>query len=176
MFRNRACAAVVRGLWSIDFDSYFSCMDFGPKEALEKLRKYCAYQERSHHDVNQKMWDLKIPDEWREEITLSLMKENFLNEERFARTYARGKFNIKKWGKVKITEGLKNHQVSKKCIQLALTEIDEDAYLNVLRETMDEKRASLKEKNPWKRRSAIYRFATQRGFEGTLINEFLSDK
>ncbi len=150
-------------------------MDFGPKEALEKLRKYCAYQERSHADVNQKMWDLKIPDEWRDEIVLSLMKENFLNEERFARTYARGKFNIKRWGKVKITEGLKKHEVSKKCIQLALTEIDHDDYLRVLKDTIALKRSQLKEKNQWKRRSAIYRFAAQRGFESNLINEMLNE-
>jgi regulatory protein len=150
-------------------------MDFGPKEALEKLRKYCAYQERSHADVNQKMWDLKLPMEWRDDIVLSLIKENFLNEERFARTYARGKFNIKKWGKVKIMEGLKKHQVSKKCIQLGLTEIDDENYFKVLRQTIEDKRSSLKEKNQWKRRSAIYRFATQRGFESSLINEVLNE-
>ena len=155
---------------------YFTTMDFGPKEALEKLRKYCAYQERCHSDVNQKLWDLEIPSEWKDDIILSLMKENFLNEERFARTYARGKFNIKKWGKVKITDGLKKHEVSKKCIQLALTEIDEDYYLRVLRQTIDEKRSSLKEKNQWKRKAAIYRFAAQRGFEGNLINELLNEE
>lgn len=146
-------------------------MEFGPKEALEKLRKYCAYQERSHKDVDQKMWDLKIPLEWRDDIVLGLIKENFLNEERFARTYARGKFNIKKWGRIKIVDGLKKHDVSKKCIQLALTEIDEDEYLKVLQETIEKKRASLKEKNHWKRKSAIYRFVVQRGFESGLVSE-----
>lgn len=150
-------------------------MDFGPKEALEKLRKYCAYQERSHKDADQKMWDLKIPLEWKDDIILALMKENFLNEERFARTYARGKFKIKKWGRVKITEGLKKHQVGKKCIQLAMTEIDEDEYFKVLRQTIEEKRSSLKEKNQWKRKSAIYRFAAQRGFESNLITEMLNE-
>lgn len=150
-------------------------MDFGPKEALEKLRKYCAYQERSHEDVVQKMWDLKIPEDWRDDIILSLMQENFLNEERFARTFVRGKFNIKKWGRIKIIEGLKKHRVSKQCIKLGLLEIDEDKYLQVLRDTIEEKRSRLKEKNPWKRKSAIYRFAAQRGFEGSLINQLLSE-
>tara|TARA_R110002072_G_scaffold258181_1_gene416831 strand:- start:162 stop:623 length:462 start_codon:yes stop_codon:yes gene_type:complete len=150
-------------------------MDFGPKEALEKLRKYCAYQERSHKDVSQKMWDLEIPLEWKDDIFLALMKENFLNEERFARTYARGKFNIKKWGRVKITQGLKKHQVSKKCIQLGLTEIDEDEYLKVLQDTIELKRSKLKEKNPWKRRSAIYRFVVQRGFESGLVSELMKE-
>lgn len=141
---------------------------------LEKLRKYCAYQERSHHDVVQKMWDLKIPQDWRDEMLITLIQENFLNEERFARTYVRGKFNIKHWGRIKIINGLKQHEVSKKCIDLALTEIDEDRYFEVLSETIELKRSKLKEKNPWKRRSAIYRFATQRGFEPSLINEQLN--
>lgn len=150
-------------------------METERSELLERLRKYCAYQERSHADVTQKMWDLKVPMEWRDEFILSLMKENFLNEERFARAFVRGKFNIKKWGRIKIIQGLKQHQVSSKCVQLALTEIDNDAYWEVLRETIEEKRSKLKEKNPWKRKSAIYRFATQRGFEGELINEVLSE-
>jgi regulatory protein len=144
-------------------------------QLLEKLRKYCAYQERSHYDVVQKMWDLKIPQDWRDEMLLSLIQENFLNEERFARSFVRGKFNIKKWGRIKIINGLKQHDVSKKCINLALGEIDEDQYLKVLRETIELKRSKLKEKNQWKRRSAIYRFAVQRGFEPTLINEILSE-
>lgn len=150
-------------------------MDFGPKEALEKLRKYCAYQERSHKDVQQKMWDLNVPADWKDDIILSLIQENFLNEERFARTYARGKFNLKKWGRVKIVQGLKKHDVSKKCIELALTEIDEERYLEMLRETIAEKRAALKEKNPWKRRAAIYRFAVQRGFESGLVTATMKE-
>ncbi len=148
-------------------------MDFGPKEALEKMAKYCAYQERSYKDVDQKMWDLEIPMEWRDDIVLGLIQENFLNEERFARAYTRGKFIIKKWGRVKIIQGLNRHQVSKKCIQLGLSEIDEDDYQKALLSAIEEKRATLKEKNQWKRKSAIYRFAAQRGFEGNLITEAL---
>jgi regulatory protein len=150
-------------------------MESGTKAALEKLRKYCAYQERSHADVAQKMWDLEIPLDWRDEIVLSLMKENYLNEERFARTYARGKFKIKKWGRLKIIDGLKKHQVSKKCVQLALTEIDEDEYMKALRETIGEKRSKLKEKNQWKRKAAIFRFAAQRGFESELVIEVMKE-
>ena len=150
-------------------------MDWSRSELLEKLRKYCAYQERSHYDVVQKMWELKIPEDWRDDMLISLIQENFLNEERFARTYARGKFNIKKWGRVKIIQGLKQHEVSTNCIQLALTEIDESKYLEVLNDTIALKKSNLKEKNPWKRRSAIYKFATSRGFEGNLVTEALKD-
>ena len=150
-------------------------MDSGPKELLEKLRKYCAYQERSHHDVVQKMWDLQIPQEWRDDMLIALIQENFLNEERFARSYARGKFNIKKWGRVKIIQGLKQHDISAKCIKIALTEIDEDRYLETLQETIELKKSKLKEKNPWKRRGAIYKFATGRGFEGNLVTEAIKN-
>ena len=146
-------------------------MDFGPKEALERLRKYCAYQERSYKDVNDKMWDLKVPSEWRDDIIFGLIQESFLNEERFARAYSRGKFNIKRWGRVKIIQGLKRHQVSPKCIQLGLSEIDEDDYLQVLSDTVELKSSKLKEKNQWKRKGAIYNFVTGRGFEGNLVTE-----
>lgn len=121
------------------------------------------------------MWDLRIPQDWRDELLITLIQENFLNEERFARSFVRGKFNIKKWGRIKIINGLKQHDVSKKCINLALTEINEDEYLKVLRETIELKRSKLKEKNQWKRRSAMYRFALQRGFESSIINEILSE-
>lgn len=150
-------------------------MESGRKEMLEKLRKYCAYQERSHHDVVQKMWDLKIPQDWRDDMLISLIQENFLNEERFARSYVRGKFNIKKWGRVKIIQGLKQHDISPKCIQLGLTEIDENRYLETLRDTIELKRSKLKEKNPWKRRGAIYKFVTGRGFEGNLVTEAIKN-
>jgi regulatory protein len=150
-------------------------MEEGPKALMEKLRKYCAYQERSHHDVVQKMWDLNIPQEWRDEMLLALIQESFLNEERFARSYVRGKFNIKKWGRIKIIQGLKQHDVSKRCIQLALNEIDEESYLEALQEAIEMKRSKLKEKNPWKRRGAIYRFVTGRGFEGNLVSEAIKD-
>jgi regulatory protein len=142
---------------------------------LEKLRKYCAYQERSHKDVQEKMWKLKIPMGWRDDIFLGLMQEDFLNEERFARTYARGKFNIKQWGRIKIIQGLKQHAVSKKCIQLGLTEIDEDEYLKVLSATIELKCSKLKEKNQWKRRGAIYKFVSGRGFEGNLVTDAMKD-
>jgi regulatory protein len=117
------------------------------------------------------MWDLKVPSEWRDDIIFGLIQENFLNEERFARAYSRGKFNIKRWGRIKIIQGLKRHQVSPKCIQLGLSEIDEDDYLQVLSNTVELKNSKLKEKNQWKRKGAIYNFVTGRGFEGNLVTE-----
>lgn len=150
-------------------------MDFGPSEALEKMRKYCAYQERSHRDVSQKMQRLEIPSDWRDGIVIDLIQENFLNEERFARAYARGKFNIKKWGRIKIVHGLRQHQVSKKCIDLALKEIDPSQYFQVLKDSLALKNSKLKEKNHWKRKGSLYNYLAQRGFESHLITEALKE-
>lgn len=146
-------------------------MKLSPSSDLEKMRKYCAYQERSHHQVEQKMYDLRIPQDQQDIIILNLMQDNFLNEERFARAFVRGRFNIKKWGRLKVIKGLKQHRVGKKCIQLSLQEIDDGAYLNVLKNIVEKKNSQLKVKDVWRRRSAIYRFAIQRGFESGLINE-----
>lgn len=97
--------------------------------ALEKLRKYCAYQERCHQEVRTKLLSIKIYGDWLEEIIVDLVEEGFLNEERYARTYARGKHNIKLWGRTKIKQELKKRQISDYCIRKAMEEIDPDQYL-----------------------------------------------
>jgi len=148
-------------------------MDPSSTEVLEKLRKYCAFQERSHRDVGQKMWDMKIPSNLHDDILIELISSDFINEERFAKAYVRGKFRIKKWGRLKIVKGLKEHNISKPCIQIGLREIDDRQYMKNLRQCIDEKRLKLTEKNPWKRKSAIMRFAQQRGFETELILELI---
>lgn len=95
---------------------------------LEKLRHYCAYQDRCHQEVRSKLLSLKVYGEDLEDIIGALISEDFLNEERFARSYARGKFRMKRWGKYKITQELKKRKVSDYCIRKAMTEIDEQEY------------------------------------------------
>lgn len=97
-------------------------------QALERLKKYCAYQERSQSEVRQKLYQLGIRSDDAEEVIIQLISENFLNEERFARAYARGKFNIKHWGKNKIIAGLRQKGVSEACIRMGLSEISESKY------------------------------------------------
>ena len=100
--------------------------------ARQKIQAYCAYQERCHQEVTKKLksWGL-IPDAIDLLIT-ELMQANFLNEERYSRAFARGKFRIKKWGKVKIRSALKSKNIFQKCIDLAMEEIDDEAYLCTL--------------------------------------------
>ena len=92
-------------------------------EALKKLQKYCAYQDRCHQEVRSKLLDLGIYGDDLENVMVELIEENFLNEERFARSYARGKFRIKKWGKVRILRELKQRQISAYCIRKGMEKL-----------------------------------------------------
>jgi len=105
-------------------------------QALQKLKKYCAYQERSHSEVRTKLISLKVYGDTLEEVILELIQSDYLNEERYARAYARGKHRIKKWGRDKIKQGLKLKRVSDYCIKKALTEIDPDHYEQTLQEVL----------------------------------------
>ena len=107
---------------------------FTVDEIKKKLENYCIYQDRCHKEVEQKLKEFNLIDQAREMILLSLMKDNFLNEERFAKSFARGKFRIKKWGKKRITNELKYRDISNYNIKTALKEIDEEEYLNTSKE------------------------------------------
>ncbi|MBK8342084.1 MAG: RecX family transcriptional regulator [Bacteroidetes bacterium] len=100
--------------------------------ALNKLRHYCAYQERCHEEVRTKLLSLKIYGEGLEAIINKLIEDDFLNEERFAKAYAGGKFRMKKWGRGKIVQGLKLRKISDYCIKKAMLEIDESDYQKTL--------------------------------------------
>lgn len=97
-----------------------------------KLRHYCAYQDRSQQEVEQKLFKLGANEQQSGEVILHLIQEGFLNEERFAKSYARGKFRMQQWGRMKIINGLRSKNVSEPLIQIALKEIDEEEYLKTL--------------------------------------------
>lgn len=139
------------------------------KTALVKAESWCAYQERAQQEVRDKLyeWNLK-PDEVEELIT-ELITTNFLNEERFAMAYVSGKSNIKKWGKIKIKQGLKLKKVPEKLIQKALNSIDGDQYLANLLATAEKKSAVLNEKDPLKRKYKLVSYLQGKGFENDLI-------
>ncbi len=102
------------------------------KEATLKLAQYCAYRDRSQKEVEDKLREMRMIPQACEQIIIELMREDFLNEERFARSFVRGKFRIKKWGKIKITQELKKKEISAPIIKLGLTEIDQAEYLKIL--------------------------------------------
>ncbi len=146
-------------------------MSFTKDLALQKLQRYCAYQDRCHQEVRSKLLELKVFGDDLEEIIAELISDNFLNEERFARSFVRGKFKMKGWGRNKITMHLKAKKVSSYCIKKGLEEIEEADYRNKIEELLTKKFASLKEEDNFIRRNKTARFVIQRGFEPNLVWE-----
>ncbi|MEM9858982.1 MAG: regulatory protein RecX [Bacteroidota bacterium] len=142
---------------------------FSKKEAKLKAADYCAYQERSQQEVRDKLYDYGLHRAEVEEVISLLITEGFINEERFAKAYVRGKFRLKKWGRNKIAAGLKQHKISPYCLKKGWEEIDEAEYLKVLLELIEKKDRSLKEKNQFIRKRKVAQFAIQRGFEPQLV-------
>ncbi len=142
-------------------------------QALLKLMSYCAYQERCHQEVAEKLFDLGVYKADAEFITAELITSNFLNEERFAKSFAGGKFRVKKWGKKKIVAELKQKKISEYCIKQGLKEIDDDDYLNTLQHLAQQKMISSKEKNILVKRNKTAQYLVGKGFEIDLIWDVL---
>ena len=143
--------------------------------ALSKLQKYCAYQERCHQEVRSKLIALKIYGYDLEEIIAELISENFLNEERFAKAYAGGKFRMKNWGKIRIKMELKKRNISPYCIKKAMQEIDEEGYMEGLYKVIEKKMRTEKEKNEFKLKGKLAKHAIRKGFEPHLVWQALKD-
>lgn len=139
------------------------------EEAFQKLKHYCAYQERCHSEVKEKLYNLGIWKKEHDDIIAQLIEENYLNEERFAIAFAGGRFRIKKWGRTKIKYELKQKQVSEYCIKKALKQIDEDDYLKVLGKLVKEKFSSLRSDQPLTRKKKTIAYLQQKGYEYELI-------
>lgn len=140
-------------------------------EIKQKIVNYCVYQDRCHYEVEQKMREFVLIPEAKDEILLYLMKENYLNEERFVRSYIRGKFNIKQWGRNKIRIHLKQKGINDKLISKCMDEIeDEDYRKTVLKlwENYYEKQRGLKE---YQKRAKTFRYLMSRGFEYDYLSE-----
>ena len=140
----------------------------GKEQAIQRIRHYCAYQERAQQEVRDKLYELGMTKDEVEEIMSDLIAENFLNEERFAIQFAGGHFRIKGWGKVKIKHALQQKRVSSYNIKIGLKAIDEDAYLKTLQQLATKKWNSLKGERGLSRMAKTYAFLHQRGFEPVL--------
>jgi regulatory protein len=145
------------------------------KVAMAKAEHYCAYQERSQQEVRNKLYEWGLWTSAIENIITRLIEENFLNEERFAKAYTKGKFNQKAWGKIKIKMGLKLKNVSPPLIKKALLTIDEDDYRKALTRVVEKKAATLPEKDPYKRRYKLQQYALSRGYETDITAEVLKN-
>ena len=151
-------------------------MSFTPDQSLSKIKQYCAYQERCHSEVKTKLYSFGLNKNEVEQIVSLLITENYLNEERFAVMYARGKFRMKQWGKNKIKQSLKFKQVSDYCVKKALKEIDEKDYRKTFFNLADQKIKSLKgEKNIFIKKRKLQDFLIRKGYESHLIMEVVND-
>ena len=144
-------------------------------EAQKNLENYCAYQERCHKDVIDKLRKMKMIPEAIDTIVVHLITNNYLNEERFAKAFARGKFRIKKWGKNRIIRELKSRNVSKYSIDSALNEIDLDDYYKTLHELTEKRILQVKEKNVYKKKKKVVDYLLYRGWESHLIYEKINE-
>ena len=145
-------------------------------EAVANIQRYCAFQERCHKEVRYKLIEHAIYGDLLEEIISDLISNNFLDEERFARTFARGKFRMKQWGRNKIKQELKLRDVSVYSIKAAMTEIDGDEYLSVLSNLIAKKERTTTFKNQFDKKKKLTDYALSKGYEYDLIAEMIGKR
>src|SRR5690554_304353 len=145
--------------------------NFSLSELKQKAERYCAYQERSHKEVVQKLYDLRATKEEIDEVVVHLIERDFLNEERFARSFARGKHSVKKYGKIRIINELKFRNISAYNIKKALEEISDEMYQNTFTELSDRAWHSIPEKNSLKKKKKFCDFLLRKGYESELVYE-----
>ena len=142
-------------------------------EIKAKIEYFCAYQERCHQEVMEKLQKLGADYEDSQRLVAELISDNFLNEERFAEAFVSGKYRIKKWGRIKIKQHLKQKRISDYSIKKGLAIIEEDEYQQNL-ESLAERKYRESKGNKWEKMTKTKRFLYNRGFESDLIMEFLN--
>ncbi|MFM7015360.1 MAG: regulatory protein RecX [Bacteroidota bacterium] len=143
-------------------------------EAYTKITKWCAYQERAQQEVREKLYDWGLFKDEVEQLLTRIISEGFVNEERFAISFANGKLNQLGWGRVKIKFALQHKRVSEYCIKKALNSLDEAKYMYMLEEAFQKRNKMEKEKHPLKRKYKLIAYLSSRGFERDLIEEVIS--
>ena len=142
---------------------------FTIKDAILKLEHFCAYQERCHAEVVTKLYSLKMTSDEIDFIVVQLIESNFLNETRFACSFARGKHRIKFWGRIRITNELKARQISSTTIAIALKEISPEEYETTFEQLSERFWNSISEKNTLKKRKKFCDYMLRRGYESNLV-------
>ena len=141
-----------------------------PQQALQKIKQYCAYQERSHFETQNKLFEFGLKSTEVDNIIATLIEENFLNEERFATLFAGGKFRMNQWGRNKIVYALRQKGVGTYCINKALKEISQQDYEQTLSKLATAKWSVLKGEHYLTKQAKAYAYLQQKGFESDLIS------
>ena len=145
------------------------------QKALERARSFCRYQQRSLSEVKEKLYSFSLPNKDIEGLMTQLIAEKYLNEEDFATAFARGKFRMKQWGKVKIKYELRLKKVSDFWISKALREIDQEEYQQILQKLAARKLTSLKNiENIFIKKRKLQDYLIQKGFENELVKNIVS--
>ncbi|MBA10385.1 MAG: recombinase RecX [Flavobacteriaceae bacterium] len=145
------------------------------EEALSKLQNYCSYQERCHQEVRRKLVSMRMIPEAIDQIIVALLDHNFLNEERFAKAYVRGKFRIKKWGRRRLTLELKKKEIGIFNINQAISQINELDYLEVFNDLSESRLSFIKESNKLKKRKKLADYLLYRGWESHLVYQRVNE-
>lgn len=146
-----------------------------PDWVLSKMKQYCAFQERCMFDVKTKLKTFHLQEDIYEEIVIELKKENYLNEERFAKMFANGKLRMNKWGRSKIYAAMQQKRVPELFILEGINNIDEDEYLSILKNVLIKKNEELKESDSFKKNKKLAKFAASKGFESNVIWKVLEN-
>jgi regulatory protein len=144
---------------------------FSIKAAIQKAEYFCAYQERCHEEVVTKLRSMKMDSDEIDQIMVHLIGENFINEERFACSFARGKHRIKHWGKIRISNELKFRNISQTLINTALKEISPEEYLETFHALAERNWESIRERSLLQKRKKFCDYMLRRGFESNLVYE-----
>lgn len=144
------------------------------KITISKLEKYCSYSEKCKSDIIKKLCQWKIFHE-HDEIINHLIDHNYINEERYALLYCKSKFNLRKWGKIKIAYQLKKKSIPENIINSSLNAITKESYLESIKKIIKKKSESIDEKNIYKKNIKIARYLYQKGYETDLIWKVIND-
>ena len=140
------------------------------EQALSRLQRYCTYQDRCHIEVERKLTEMRMIPQAKEQIIMSLIEDDYLNEERFALAFVKGKFRIKKWGRIRLKAELKKRKISKYLIKSALEQISEKDYLFTFEELANRKANSIKADSILLKQKKLADFLIYRGWESSLVN------
>lgn len=138
-------------------------------EARQRIYAYCAYQERTHQEVRRKLFEFGLRTDEVDELLSQLITEGYLNEERFAKAFAGGKFRVKKWGRLKIINELEARGLTKNCIRSGMSEIDEADYSSTLTSLLSKKAELITDNDSLNKKERLAKFAIQKGYEPELV-------
>ena len=145
------------------------------EQVLQKLRFYCRYQQRCQSEIKEKLFELGVNKKDHDEIMSELIKENRVNDERFALAFACGRFKLKQWGRKKIQQGLKEKRVSDEIAQRALDQINKKEYEAILNKLARERYAALKHEQHFVRKKKTMDYLMQKGYEIDLVKDAVNN-